>query len=81
VPVIASAAGGLPEVVEDGVTGYLRPPGDVESMAEAALSLLFDDETRRAFGAAGRRRALQCFSQDAVVARYRAIYERVAGGG
>lgn len=81
VPVIASAAGGLPEVVEDGVTGFLRPPGDVEGMAEAALALLGDDDKRRAFGAAGRRRAVECFSQDTVVAQYRAIYERVAGGG
>jgi N-acetyl-alpha-D-glucosaminyl L-malate synthase BshA len=81
VPVIASAAGGLPEVVEDGVTGFLRPPGDVEGMAEAALTLLGDDDKRRAFGAAGRRRAVECFSQDTVVAQYRAIYERVAGGG
>jgi N-acetyl-alpha-D-glucosaminyl L-malate synthase BshA len=81
VPVIASAAGGLLEVVDDGVTGFLRPPGDVEGMAEAALTLLGDEETRQAFGAAGRRRAVECFSQDAVVARYRAIYERVAGGG
>jgi N-acetyl-alpha-D-glucosaminyl L-malate synthase BshA len=78
VPVIATNAGGLPEVVEDGVTGFLLPVGDVEAMAAAALRLLRDDGLRRSFGEAGRRRAVEVFSQDKVVARYKAIYERVA---
>jgi N-acetyl-alpha-D-glucosaminyl L-malate synthase BshA len=78
VPVIASQAGGLPEVVEDGRCGFLLPVGDVEGMANAALRLLGDEDLRRSFGAAGRRRAVETFGQDAVVARYKAIYERVA---
>ncbi|HEX5872357.1 MAG TPA: N-acetyl-alpha-D-glucosaminyl L-malate synthase BshA, partial [Longimicrobium sp.] len=45
VPVVASNAGGLPEVVEDGVAGYLGEIGDVEAMAEAAVSILSDDRT------------------------------------
>ena len=53
VPVIGSAAGGLPEVVEDGVTGYLRPVGDVEGMSAAALSLLRDPEKWAAFSTSG----------------------------
>jgi len=77
VPVVATAVGGVPEVVIDGESGTLRPVGDVAGMAEAALALLTDDELRRRFGAAGRRRAVETFSQDAVVARYREIYERV----
>jgi L-malate glycosyltransferase len=81
VPVITTSAGGLPEVVEDGVTGFLLPVGDVDGMAEAALRLLLDEDLRRAFGAAGRKRAVEVFSQEAVVARYRAIYERVAVSG
>jgi N-acetyl-alpha-D-glucosaminyl L-malate synthase BshA len=81
VPVITTRAGGLPEVVEDGRTGFLLPVGDVDGMAAAALYLLKDEDLRRAFGAAGRRRAVEVFSQDAVVARYKAIYERVAVGG
>lgn len=76
VPVIASDAGGLPEVVVDGETGFLRPVGDVEGMAEAALSLLEDEPRRRAFAQAGRRRAVTVFGQDAVIERYRAVYER-----
>jgi N-acetyl-alpha-D-glucosaminyl L-malate synthase BshA len=79
VPVIATDAGGLPEVVEDGKTGFLLPVGDVEGMAKAAIRLLEDEDLRRSFGAAGRQRALVTFSEEAVVARYKGIYERVAG--
>jgi len=77
VPVIASRAGGLPEVVADGETGYLCPVGDVEGMAAAALRLLTDDELHRQFGRAGRRRAVEEFGQDTVVQRYRSIYQRL----
>jgi N-acetyl-alpha-D-glucosaminyl L-malate synthase BshA len=77
VPVIATAVGGLPEVVKDGETGCLFPVGDVDAMAAAAVRLLRDEPRRRAMGEAGRRRAVEEFSQDGVVARYRAIYERV----
>jgi N-acetyl-alpha-D-glucosaminyl L-malate synthase BshA len=79
VPVVATTVGGIPEVVTDGETGYLRPVGDVDGMAAAALRLLQDEDLRRRFGRAGRERAIQVFSQDAVVARYREIYQRVQG--
>jgi glycosyltransferase involved in cell wall biosynthesis len=77
VPVIATIVGGVPEVVTDGETGYLLPIGDVAGMAAAALRLLGDEPLRQRFGAAARRRAVLVFSQAAVVARYREIYERV----
>ncbi|HYG65926.1 MAG TPA: N-acetyl-alpha-D-glucosaminyl L-malate synthase BshA [Thermoanaerobaculia bacterium] len=77
VPVITTQAGGLPEVVVEGETGHLRPVGDVDGMAEAAVRLLQDEPRRRAMGEAGRRRAVEIFSQDAVVARYRQLYDRV----
>ncbi len=79
VPVVATTVGGIPEVVEHGTNGFLCPVGDVEGMAAAAVRLLTDPELRRSFGAAGRRWAVERFSQDAVVARYRSVYERVAG--
>lgn len=79
VPVISSNAGGLPEVVDDGVTGFLRPVGDVEGMTAAALRLLGDEDLRRRIGEAARRQAVERFSQDAVVGRYRFLYERVTG--
>jgi L-malate glycosyltransferase len=80
VPVVATDIGGIPEVVEDGETGYLLPLGDVPGMAAAALRLLGDEDLRRRFGAAARRRAVERFGQAAVVARYRSIYERVVDG-
>jgi N-acetyl-alpha-D-glucosaminyl L-malate synthase BshA len=77
VPVIATSVGGLPEVVTHGENGFLHPIGDVEGMAASALRLLTDEPMRKAFGASGRRRAVEVFGQEAIVARYRAIYERV----
>lgn len=77
VPVICTSAGGLPEVVTEGENGYLCPVGDVDGMAEAAVRLLKDEPLRRAFGEAGRRRAVTVFSQDRIVERYRSIYDRV----
>lgn len=81
VPVIATDVGGLPEVVVDGECGYLRPVGDVEGMAEAAIELLSDEGRRRDFGRAGRERATREFAQDKVVERYRAVYESTLGAG
>jgi N-acetyl-alpha-D-glucosaminyl L-malate synthase BshA len=77
VPVIATNVGGLPEVVVSGETGYLFPVGDVDAMAEAAVRLLQDEPLRRAMGEAGRRRAVESFSQEVIVGQYRALYERV----
>jgi N-acetyl-alpha-D-glucosaminyl L-malate synthase BshA len=75
VPVVGTAVGGLPEVVEDGTHGFLRPVGDVDGMAEAALRLLRDAELWKRFSAACRLRAEREFPTDALVARYRAIYD------
>jgi len=59
VPVVATAVGGVPEVVEDGKSGFTLPVGDVDGMARAALALLTDDSRRAEFprrrAAAGRR--------------------------
>ena len=80
VPVIATSVGGLPEVVAHGETGFLYPVGDVDSMADAAIRVLQDDELRGRLGRAARRRALEHFDQDRVVGRYREIYQRVMAG-
>lgn len=79
VPAITSTAGGLPEVMVDGETGYLFPIGAVDAMADAAVALLRDEPLRQRMGEAGRRRALEVFGQSAVVGRYRGLYERVTG--
>ena len=76
VPVIATAVGGLPEVVRDGANGYLLPVGDVEGMAAAALGLLRDEELRREFSRNAREWALERFDQATVVERYRRVYRK-----
>ena len=70
VPVIATRVGGLSEVVEDGVDGYLLEVGDTESMAAAAASLLGDTELHQRMGQAGREHAQRDFCHEKVVQRY-----------
>jgi L-malate glycosyltransferase len=76
VPVVGAAVGGLTEVVRDGVTGALRPVGDIDAMAAAAVTILRDDARRAAMGVAAAADARARFSQDAIVAQYEALYER-----
>jgi N-acetyl-alpha-D-glucosaminyl L-malate synthase BshA len=77
VPVIASDTGGIPEVVQDGVTGFLAPVGDVDRMAACAIDLLRDERKRRLFGSAGRERARDQFDYQKIVPQYEAVYERI----
>jgi len=77
VPIVASRAGGLPEAVEDGVSGLLVPPGDVAALANALRRLLDDAALRRRFGEAGRARVLAQFSIDAMVDGNLAVYRKV----
>jgi N-acetyl-alpha-D-glucosaminyl L-malate synthase BshA len=77
VPVIASRVGGLPEVVRHGVDGYLEALGDVESMAQDALTLLRDPALRLKMGLSARDRALTTFEEAPIVDQYEAVYERV----
>ena len=78
-PVVASAAGGLPEVVQDGVTGYLLPVGATDEMAEAGVRILCDEAHAKKLSAAGRNLAVERFSASAIVPQYEALYERVVG--
>ena len=81
VPVIASNIGGLPEVVTEGVTGYLRSPEDTAGMAEAALALLQDPARRVAMGRAAADDVRRRFHQDTVVPVYERLYEEVIAAG
>jgi len=77
--VVASAIGGLPELVVDGVTGLVVPPSEPDALREAIRSLLGDPERARMMGAAGRRRALEAFSQTRNTERMAELYAAVLG--
>jgi glycosyltransferase involved in cell wall biosynthesis len=74
--VVGTRAGGIPEVIEDGVTGLLVPPRDESALAHALATLLPDVTRRKAMGEAGRRRVESEFSLDALVRRTLAVYNR-----
>ena len=76
VPVVASNVGGLPEVVVDGVTGFMHPPDDVESMAESAVRILSNPALHARMAAEGVRVATDNFSSDRIVPQYEAVYEQ-----
>jgi starch synthase len=76
--VVASRVGGIPEVVEEGVTGLLVPPDDPAALADALNALLRDAARAAAMGRAGRRRAVDEFSWDAVAVQTAALYAEVA---
>ena len=75
VPVVASNAGGLPEVVEQGVTGFLHDPTHVAGLVASSLRLLTNESLRRTMGRRGRMRARERFSTDEMVERYVKVYE------
>jgi starch synthase len=77
--VVASRVGGIPEVVNEGVTGLLVPPDDPASLADAMNLLLRDPGRADAMGMAGRERAVAEFSWDAVAAQTAALYAELAG--
>jgi N-acetyl-alpha-D-glucosaminyl L-malate synthase BshA len=81
VPVVASNVGGLPEVVSDGVTGYLHPPDQVASMAESAIKILSDPALHARMAAEGVRLAHDRFSAARIVPQYEALYEHTLGRG
>ncbi len=74
-PVIAASIGGLGELVEDGVTGFLVAPADVEQLSEAIVNLALDPGLARKMGEAGRRRALESFLQQRCTDRTEILYE------
>jgi L-malate glycosyltransferase len=78
--VIGTHAGGIPEVVEDGVTGLLVPPGDARAMADAIVGLLTNREARDRMASAGLTRVRERFTVTTMVAATRAAYERALAG-
>jgi len=76
-PSVATRVGGIPEVIEDNVSGLLAPAGKADALAAAVQTLLDDPARRRALGEAARRRARGFFSADVIVPQYEALYRRV----
>jgi N-acetyl-alpha-D-glucosaminyl L-malate synthase BshA len=81
VPSIATRVGGVPELIDDGETGLLYEVGDVDGMAEGALSLLRDRERLDAMREAGRRTAQKRFCASLVVPQYVRYYEKTVKNG
>lgn len=76
VPVIGTATGGLPEVVQDGKNGFLCPVGAVDEMAEKSIQLLTNTTRYEAFQKNARRRALQ-FKSETIISQYEALYQGI----
>jgi glycosyltransferase involved in cell wall biosynthesis len=76
-PVVATTAGGMPEVVADGESGILVPPRDDAALAAAIIRLLKDAPLRQAMGAAGERRVREHFSSERMVQDTLDLYKRV----
>ncbi|MGB7070549.1 MAG: N-acetyl-alpha-D-glucosaminyl L-malate synthase BshA [Pyrinomonadaceae bacterium] len=76
-PVIATRIGGIPEVVNDGESGFLSEIGDTTAMAHDALTLLGDDEMRKEFGRRGRELAIERYSTEKIIPQYISFYEKV----
>ena len=79
--VVGSRTGGIPEVVVDGETGLLVPPGEPEALAVALNALLGDPDRAEAMGQAGRKRAVAEFGWPAIAAQTAELYDELAHSG
>ena len=78
-PCLARQVGGIPEVIEDGVSGVLVASDEPHELADAMNRMLDDDGARRAMGSAARERARTRFSAEVILPQYEAVYRRVCG--
>jgi N-acetyl-alpha-D-glucosaminyl L-malate synthase BshA len=81
VPAIATRVGGVPELIEDGVSGCLLPVGDVEAMAECAIALLKDPARLESMGTAARQTAQDHFCASRIIPLYEKYYDQVLAQG
>ena len=77
VPVVATAVGGTPELVRDGETGYLVPPGEAPALADRIIRLLVDDGVRRQMGANARARVREQFTFAVQARQYLELFEEL----
>src|SRR5262249_30742714 len=76
-PVVATSVGGVPDVVRDGIDGFLVEPGDVEGIGSALAQLAADPELARTMGEAGRERVREPYSVARLVDDVDALYRRL----
>jgi glycosyltransferase involved in cell wall biosynthesis len=74
---VASDTGGTSELVQNGISGFTIPPGDIEGLAQALICLLSNRQLAEKMGQAGRRRALAEFSEDRAVVRFEQLYAQL----
>jgi glycosyltransferase involved in cell wall biosynthesis len=79
VPVVASRVGGLPEVIDDGVTGFLHAQEDIDGMARSVMSLISDHALHARIASAARAVAVERFSVSRIVPLYEAAYAALRG--
>ena len=77
VPVVASRVGGLPEVITDGVEGFLVKPRDISKMVECSLAILSRESYRREMGKRARKKAQEKFSSEKIIRSYEDFYRKV----
>jgi glycosyltransferase involved in cell wall biosynthesis len=77
VPVVASRSGGLVELIEDDVTGFLAGVGDVQTMADRGVEAFTNPDVARRIGAQARKSVVQRFEPGAIVSQYEQLYESV----
>ncbi len=80
-PIVATRAGGIPEIVEDGTTGLLVPPRDPRALADAIVRALGDEPLRRRRAQAGVARVRERFTDDRMVAETAAVYATLKSQG
>jgi len=76
-PVVAMRVGGVPDLVEEGITGHLVSPGDAAGLAHALRALLNDPERRRGMGLAGRKRVEPAFGSARLLADVDRLYSEL----
>jgi glycosyltransferase involved in cell wall biosynthesis len=80
VPPVATLTGGVPDLITQGLDGYMEPVGDTDSQAARLISLLTDTALHDRVAAAARNTALARFCTDLIIPQYEAHYERVLSG-
>jgi glycosyltransferase involved in cell wall biosynthesis len=78
-PIVSTAAGGVPELLQNGKQGFIVQPGQAEQLAEAMAILLKDADLRRTMGAAAAARAKEKFDVSAMVRAYEELYDEISG--